>query len=140
MKIDSQMRKLRSRLFFCILHNLWSCHFTTKINRSQMFFIINGPKNFIIFTGKNLRWSLFLITLQAFRAATLLKKRLQHSFFPVNSAKSLKTAFLQNTCGGCFCTAHYPSYIDKKIKSIFQIYVHFFKECFGLKLKLLLFL
>ena len=46
----------------------------------------------------------------------------------MNSVKSLKTAFLQNTCGRCFCTADYPSYIDKKIKSIFQIYVHFFNN------------
>ena len=31
-------------------------------------------KNFAIFTGKYLRWSLFLIKLQAARAATLLKR------------------------------------------------------------------
>ena len=36
-------------------------------------------KNFAIFTGKDLRWSLFL------------KKRFQHKFFPLNIAKSLKT-------------------------------------------------
>ena len=92
-----------------------------------MFFKIGGTKNFIIFTGKNLRWSLFLITLQAFRAATLLKSDSNTGFFSVNSVKFVKTAFLQDTCGGCFCTAHYPSYIDKKIKSTFQIYEYFFK-------------
>ena len=31
-------------------------------------------KNFAIFTGKYLRWSLFSITLQVFRPATLFKK------------------------------------------------------------------
>ena len=32
------------------------------------------PKNFAIFTGKNLCWSFFLIKWQAFRPATLLKR------------------------------------------------------------------
>ena len=36
------------------------------------------------------------------RPATLLKKRLWHRCFPVNSAKFLRTPFLQNTSGGCF--------------------------------------
>ena len=31
-------------------------------------------KNFAIFTGKRLCWSLFLIKLQAFRSATLIRK------------------------------------------------------------------
>ena len=34
---------------------------------------------------------------------TLLKKRLWHRCFPVNFAKFLRTPFLQNTSGGCFC-------------------------------------
>ena len=41
--------------------------------------------NFTKFTGKRLR------------PATLLKKRLWHSCFPVNFAKLLRTPFLQNT-------------------------------------------
>ena len=40
----------------------------------------------------------FLIKLQA-APATLLKKRLWHNCFPVNSAKFLRTSFLQNTRG-----------------------------------------
>ena len=43
-------------------------------------------KNFALFTGKHLYWSLFLITLQAFNSATLLK-RLHYWCFPVNMAK-----------------------------------------------------
>ena len=39
----------------------------------------------------------------AWRLATLLKKRLWHRCFPVNVAKFLRTRFLQNTSGGCFC-------------------------------------
>ena len=50
-----------------------------------------GPKYFAALAGKPLGWSLFLIKLQAFRSATLLKKRLQHSCFPVNTSKFLRT-------------------------------------------------
>ena len=49
-------------------------------------------KNFAKFTGKQ----------QCLRPATLLKKRLWHSCFPVNFAKFLRTPFLQNTSGCCF--------------------------------------
>ena len=40
---------------------------------SQMFLKIGVLKNFAIFTGKQLYWSLFLIRLLAFRPATLFK-------------------------------------------------------------------
>ena len=53
-----------------------------------MFFKIGVLKNF------------FLIKLQAWRPATLLKKRLQDRCFPVNIAKFLSAPFLWNTCGG----------------------------------------
>ena len=39
-----------------------------------MFFKINVLKNFAIFTGKKLRWSLYFINLQAFRPGTFLKR------------------------------------------------------------------
>ena len=39
-----------------------------------MFFKINILKNFAIFTGKKLRWSLYFINLQAFRPGTFLKR------------------------------------------------------------------
>ena len=42
------------------------------------------------------------------------KKSLQHRYFPVNIAKFLKTAFLQNFSGGCFCI------ILKVIKQLFR--------------------
>ena len=41
-------------------------------SRSQMFFKISVLKNFAIFTGNHLCWSLFLIKLQALRPAFLL--------------------------------------------------------------------
>ena len=40
----------------------------------EMFYKNAVPNNFAIFNGKHLCWSLFLIKLQAFRHATLLKK------------------------------------------------------------------
>ena len=45
-------------------------------------------KNFAIFTGKHLCWSLCLIKLQAFR----------HRCFPVNIAKIFRTPILKNIC------------------------------------------
>ena len=53
-------------------------------------------KNFANFTGKHLCWSLFLITLQVFRPAILLKKILLHWCFPMLFAKFLRTPSLQN--------------------------------------------
>ena len=38
------------------------------------------------------------------RVSFLINKRLLHRCFPVNFAKFLRTPFLQNTSGGCFCT------------------------------------
>ena len=38
---------------------------TARSSRSQIFFKINVLENFAIFTGKHLRWSLFVIKLQA---------------------------------------------------------------------------
>ena len=71
----------------------------TRRSRSQMFFKIGIFKNFAVFIGKHQRWSLFLIILQTGRPA----KRHQYRCFPVNIAKFLRTPFLQNYSGGCFC-------------------------------------
>ena len=54
---------------------------------------IGALKKFTIFTRRHLCWSLFLIKLQDFRPATLLKK-LQDRCFLVNIAKFLRTPFL----------------------------------------------
>ena len=63
----------------------------------EVFFFKNFPK----FTGEQLRWSIFF---NKVAGLTLLKRRLQHRCFPVNFAIFLRTPFLQNTFGGCFCT------------------------------------
>ena len=42
-------------------------------------------------------WSFFLIKLEAFRPATLLKKRLEHMCFPMNIVWFLKMPILKST-------------------------------------------
>ena len=59
-----------------------------RSSRSQMFLRIGVLKNFANFTGKHLRWSLFLIKLQS---CSFIKKRLQRKCFPVKFAKLLRT-------------------------------------------------
>ena len=59
------------------------------------------------------------------RLATFFKKRLRHRCFPVNFAKFLRTRFLQNTSGGCFCyfsPFKLKSVLNQKLKAEF---------CFG---------
>ena len=53
-------------------------------------------RNFAKFTWKHLCQGLFM---SGPKASTFLKKRLWHRCFPGNSAKLLKTPFLQNTSG-----------------------------------------
>ena len=54
-------------------------------------------KNFGNFTGKHLRWSLFLWSCKPL-AFKFLKKRLQHKCFPVKFAKLLRIPILRNIC------------------------------------------
>ena len=50
-------------------------------------------KNFVIFTGKHLCWSLFL---RKFQACKFIEKRLQHLCFPLHVRKFLRTPILKN--------------------------------------------
>ena len=59
---------------------------TGQSNRVQIFFKIDVLKNFVIFTGKNLCWSLFLIKLNAL-GLKLYKNQTLHRCFPVKIAK-----------------------------------------------------
>ena len=60
-----------------------------------MFYKKDAFKNFADFTGKYLRWSLFLIKLQA---CNIIKKRLQCRCFLVEISKFLRIPFLKNIC------------------------------------------
>ena len=77
-------------------------------NCLQMSYKSSVLKQFAIFAGKHLCWSLFLIN--------FVKRRLQHRCFPVNIAKFLRTAFWWNTSGGCF----YMCSIEKMFRKISQ--------------------
>ena len=60
-------------------------------------------RNFIKFTEKHLCQSLFINKVADLSPGILLKKRLWNRCFPMNFAKFLRTLFLWNTSGGCFC-------------------------------------
>ena len=55
---------------------------------SQMFSKTDVLKNFAIFAGKSLWWSLFLIKFQEWMPASLFEKKLQRRCFSVNIANS----------------------------------------------------
>ena len=76
---------------------------TTKLSRSKSVFSIDNHyleaatggvlKNFVVFTGKHLCGSLFLIKLQA---SKFFEKRLQHWCFLLHVRKFLRTPILKN--------------------------------------------
>ena len=74
-------------------------------------------RNFAKFTGKQSPESL----VPEPRPATLLKKRLWHTCFPLNLAKFLRIFFLQNTSGGCFCTY---KFVKGKVKLELVVIMH----------------
>ena len=74
-----------------------------RSSRLRMFFKIGVVKNFTKFTGKQMCWSLFLIRLQAWKAATILKRDSNTGVFLCN-LRNWKCCTLQNTSGGCFCS------------------------------------
>ena len=58
-----------------------------------MIFKIDVLKDFKIFSGKNLCWSLYLITLQALWSATSLERDSSTDFFVVNMANFQEQLF-----------------------------------------------
>ena len=52
---------------------------------------------------KKLCWNLFFDKIASLRPVTFLKKRILCKCFAVNFWKFLRTPFLSNTSGGCFC-------------------------------------
>ena len=71
--------------YVCFIYHYF--HFESikfRSSCSQMSFKIDVLKNFVIFTGKHLCWSLFIIKLPAFKP---------HRCFPMNIVEFLRTAF-----------------------------------------------
>ena len=73
-----------------------------RSKQSQMFFRIGVFKNFVIFTGKHLCWSLFLIKLQTFR----------NSFFPEHFWCSI---FQPRACQTFFYKYHYKAGPSRRV-------------------------
>ena len=70
----------------------------------EVFYKKGVLKSFVIFTGKQMCWSLFFDKVTDLQAGSCLqdcsfiKKRFQHKCFSVNVAKCLRTPILKNIC------------------------------------------
>ena len=93
-----------------ILHTFsngsWVCFWRwiqTRRSYSHMFFKLCALKNFVYNINKKtpVLKSLFK-KVASLKTCIVKKKRFQHRCFPVNIAKFLRTAFLQNTSSSCF--------------------------------------
>ena len=82
-------------MLYSTKQNSFECHCKCTTSEAAVpdVFQMCVPKNFTIFTGKHLCWNLLLIKLQT----NFIKNRLQHSYFPVNIAKYLRTGFFYRT-------------------------------------------
>ena len=79
---DLRHERVKTKFLFCASE----CHYSSAIapaksNPSQVLFKTGVLQNFVNFTGKHPCWSLFLIKLQAFRLAILLKRHSNTDFF-----------------------------------------------------------
>ena len=85
-------------------------------------------KSFAIFTGKSLCLSLCLIKLQTFRSGlqvcNFIKKRFQHSCFPVNITKFAKTPTLKNICEQLLLLRPRWLRLSMNLKDCFYLYYH----------------
>ena len=73
-------------------------------------------KNFAILTEKDLCCSLFLNKNAGLQSWNLIKKRLQHRYFPVNIAKFLRKLVLKNICEQLF--ERFPTWANDITSSI----------------------
>ena len=99
-KVAGQGRQLylKKTLFLgvsCEFCEIWKNTFFTE----NLWWLLLVPQNrcsykFPTFTRKYLCWSLFLIQLETWRPATLIRKRPQHMCFPVIIKKNLRIAVL----------------------------------------------
>ena len=78
-RISLRLSSLDTPLFFLLFLPLWITKF--RSSRSIMSFKIGVFKNFAIFTGKDLCWSLFVIKSPACKLANLLKRDSNTSVF-----------------------------------------------------------
>ena len=75
----------------------------SRSSRPEVFCKKGVLRKFAKFTGEHLCQGFFFNKVAGLTSATLLKSRLWLRCFPVNYTKLLRTPFLQNTSGSCFC-------------------------------------
>ena len=92
-----------------------------RSNLSQMFFKIGVLNNFAIFSGLD---SLFN-KVSCLEACDFIKKRLQHSYFPMNMAEFLRTAFFKEHFWWLLLKRSY--WAPPQVFSIFMNVHEFFK-------------
>ena len=78
-------------------------------------------KDFAIFTGKHLHWSLFFKKVAVLQPCNIAKKILQHRCFPVGIAKFLRTPILKNICKRLFLIVNCSKIILKHFKKVFSL-------------------
>ena len=83
----------------------------------QVFFKKCVLKNFVEFTGKDLRQSLFFNKIASLRSTSLIKNRVQRRCFPVNFAKLLRTLFYRTPLDDCICSIN----LNQVVKNIFEL-------------------
>ena len=83
---------------FRLLENAFSYQKTLSSSSHSKNIIKKTLKNFAIFTGKQLRCSLFLIKVAGLEACNFIKKRLQDRCFPVNIVKFLRIPIRKSYC------------------------------------------
>ena len=84
----------------------WYCKLCVKNRWGRKQCFVHSCSLTVLDSSVAKEWSSWseAVKLQALRPVTLLKKRPQHGCLPVKLAKFLRTSFLKNTSGGCFCT------------------------------------
>ena len=75
-------------------------------------------KNFAIFTGKHLRWSLFSMKLQAFTATILLKRHSNTGVFLWTLQNFQEQLFWRTSGNGCFCSLSLLFSSEKSLSSL----------------------
>ena len=94
-----------------------SCQILSSSYNLPTFSLLTFCNN-IHFSSKGIK-----IVFYVCRPATLLKNSLWHRWFPVNFAKFLRTCFLENTSGACFCKLIFNAYnASSKLRLFFLIY------------------
>ena len=89
-------------------------------------------RNFTKFTGKHLCQSLFFNKVAGLspQACKFIKKEALAQVFSCDFAKYLKTLFLQNTSGGCFCS-QFLYKLNQKFRLSESVYrIFHFRFCF----------